>query len=235
MTCHGTVIAGKDAQDVDIGVSCESCHGAGSGYKDVHAEGDPVMGMLRPGYLKGLQAGMVENNNLTTRARTCTKCHDIASKDRRLVAAGHPDGQDFDYIRGMRKLRPHWKHDVEDAGALRLAFASVLRAPVAAAAPVTQPAIATPGPARRIDSTATIAIPPNSSTPIQLPPKIFRRIETPAPRDTTAFVFMPPPMRINSRTLPPFPIIPDSLSDKEKAEILKRHIDLLLKYYQGRK
>lgn len=225
MTCHGTVISGKEAESIDIGVSCESCHGAGSGYKEVHAEGKPEMGKLRSGYLKGLQAGMVENGTFETRAKTCTKCHNIT--DVRLVAAGHPDGKDFDYIRGLRKVSAHWKHDLEDAGQLRMAFASVL-----SGAPV--PVIARRPPAK-IDSAAVVATAPStiSRAPIVQPKPASPQAQVAIPSTTHPALRPAIPERVNKpKTLPPFPMIPDSLSDYQKAMLIKIHIDMLLRWYQ---
>lgn len=218
MTCHGTIISGKENQDIDIGVSCESCHGAGSGYKDPHAEGDSTLGIKRPGYIKGLQLGMTENKNLVTRAQTCSRCHNIT--EAKLITAGHPDGMDFDYIRGMRKVSAHWKHPVEDAGQLRMAFASVL-----SSAP------------DRLAASSSLAIsttPKRDSVIAPVVTALRTELIQPSPRiDRPAFIPAPQPQSI--KTLPPFPFIPDGLSDYEKAVILKRHIDLLLKFYQNNK
>jgi hypothetical protein len=106
MKCHGTVVFGQEKKEVDNGVSCESCHGPGSGYKDPHSEGDPKMGDQRPGYKKGLDLGMIEMANLDKRAEVCVSCHYI--NDEKLLRAGHPSGNTFNYAKGIRQVSQHW-------------------------------------------------------------------------------------------------------------------------------
>lgn len=119
MACHGTIMSGRESREVDSGVSCESCHGAGSGFLDVHDD--------KPdGYQKGLRLGMVENSDLNVRAKTCVRCHYIT--DQKLINAGHPTGADFEYVRKIKEVATHWKHPLESAGQLQPAFASAMRA-----------------------------------------------------------------------------------------------------------
>ncbi len=146
MTCHGTIVSGKEAREVEEGVSCESCHGAGSGYKDPHSEGEPGQGVNRAGYKKGLQLGMVENKNVEVRGKTCVKCHFIT--DQKLISAGHPDGARFNYISGVKKIAKHWKRPPAEGDLNKTPFEKAMAAkgPVAqiakveaAAAPATLP------------------------------------------------------------------------------------------------
>ncbi len=64
LSCHTTVGSPKPEE----GVSCESCHGAGSGYLKVHE---------KEGYEAAVAAGMVDFRNMEQEAKeaTCTKCH----------------------------------------------------------------------------------------------------------------------------------------------------------------
>jgi len=145
MTCHGTVISGKANREVDFGVSCESCHGPGSGYKDPHA----VQGK---GYTDGVKFGMIANKDLNLRAVTCVRCHYIT--EQKLIDAGHPTGEGFDYVDGItRKVSKHWRtHRAEPAGQLQPAFAKALKARGAAPlakAPTPTPATGTPSPEAR--------------------------------------------------------------------------------------
>src|SRR3954464_4064634 len=84
VACHATVFNGE----ANAGVSCESCHGPGSGYRDPHQTKDSYersvkeFGMTR---LIGNFAGWTQQ---------CTNCHVMT--DDKLIAAGHPSGDDFD-------------------------------------------------------------------------------------------------------------------------------------------
>ena len=76
MDCHGTIISGKEAKDVEEGVSCESCHGAGSGYKDPHSEGPKGgAGIIRDSYTNSLPLGLKDLKNYSVRAVVCVRCH----------------------------------------------------------------------------------------------------------------------------------------------------------------
>ena len=83
MNCHGTIPTAAPTTEVRDGVSCESCHGPSSAYLEPHEEGgNPQLGMIG---LKGRIA----------RATTCANCHHIT--DERLISAGHPTGEGFDF------------------------------------------------------------------------------------------------------------------------------------------
>src|SRR5439155_24252163 len=81
--CHATVFKG----DANAGVSCESCHGAGSGYLEPHQR--------RGSYQTAVSLGMnAMRGNYVVWAKLCLDCHVIA--DKKLVAAGHVSGADFE-------------------------------------------------------------------------------------------------------------------------------------------
>jgi len=93
--CHATVFRGE----ANAGVSCESCHGPGSGYVDVHQQ--------KGAYKQAVALGMFDTvGQLGSWARLCMSCHVV--DDAKLVAAGHPSGDDFDL---GQKFAPvvHWK------------------------------------------------------------------------------------------------------------------------------
>jgi hypothetical protein len=96
VTCHATVFRG-DARE---GVSCESCHGAGSAYLEVHAQ---------PGaYRLAVDAGMTDLvGNVKAWTTRCLECHLIT--DAPLVAAGHSTGKTFNLADKYRVVAKHWK------------------------------------------------------------------------------------------------------------------------------
>ena len=125
MTCHATVVTGREQRDVQDGVGCENCHGSAGDYLEPHKEGDKILGLERPGYRNALTLGMVELKDLEVRASNCTSCHYVT--DRKLLAAGHPSGEGFDFVAGMSKVR-HWEDPPVPAETLQAAFRTVLDA-----------------------------------------------------------------------------------------------------------
>jgi hypothetical protein len=114
--CHGEAVSGREANNLNTGVSCESCHGPagpkGVGYFEIHQEGTPPSDPLsteRTGYQKALRVGLRELRNVNTRAQTCVDCHQINEK--KLLEADHPTGEGFDYIKGIRNnISKHWDY-----------------------------------------------------------------------------------------------------------------------------
>jgi hypothetical protein len=92
--CHATVFRG----DANAGVSCESCHGAASGYLDLH--------QVKGSYAKSVAAGLKDlRERPAAIARVCVDCH--VTPDKRLAAAGHPSGSAFDAGTNLQKI-VHW-------------------------------------------------------------------------------------------------------------------------------
>ncbi len=116
--CHGEVVSGRENKNMNTGVSCENCHGPagpkGVGYFDVHTEGtnpqDPLA-TSRSGYQKALRVGLVELRNVNIRAESCVQCHQINEK--KLLEAGHPTGEGFDYLKGIKNyISKHWDYQL---------------------------------------------------------------------------------------------------------------------------
>jgi len=230
MECHGTVISASATREVEFGVSCENCHGAGSGYKDIHSE--------KGGYPKALKLGMIEMKNLDTRATTCVRCHLITEP--KLVSAGHPTGEDFDYVRGIRQnIAKHWKHPAESAGELQ---------------PLFERAVQTRGPVQQIVSVERTAPKKNleeapRSTPSPMPITEERQAATqviaPQPREEMNRAMQPmtlempqqqdfAPTSVAPLMLPPFPAIKDSMSTQQILLIIKKRLNLLYQMTDGR-
>jgi Cytochrome c554 and c-prime len=249
MPCHGTVISGKETREAEDGVSCESCHGPGSAYKDPHSEGDPKLGVNRPGRIKAMQLGMVELKNLDNRATTCVRCHYIT--DQKLLAAGHPNGANFNYISGLKKVAKHWKRPPGGDDLVKAPFEKAMNAkgPVAQMVSVAPAVAAAPAPPAKTEA-ATAPPAANVATPAPTQPAkpvvetspLVRQKEatTPppviTPRQTAA---PPPPMPTAVSTpmenmappapldLPPFPSVSDTASVQEILLILKKRLELL--------
>ena len=85
----------------DEGVSCESCHGAASGWLRGHTRADWT-------YSVRIGAGMHDLRSLYVRANTCVACHQNLSAE--LLGAGHPEL--FFELNGQSVAEPkHWQDE----------------------------------------------------------------------------------------------------------------------------
>lgn len=85
----------------DEGVSCESCHGAASGWLRGHTRKDWT-------YNTRVGAGMRDLRNLYVRATACVACHQNLEPD--ILKAGHPDL--FFELDSQSVAEPkHWQDD----------------------------------------------------------------------------------------------------------------------------
>ncbi|MDZ7359886.1 MAG: multiheme c-type cytochrome [candidate division KSB1 bacterium] len=222
-SCHGTVIAGKESRDVEDGVSCESCHGPGSDYKDPHSE--------KPGgYEKALKLGLVELKNLDTRAKTCVRCHYIT--DQKLIAAGHPNGANFNYISGMKKVARHWKRQATGEDLTKVPFENAMRVkgPVAQIAKV-EPAVAPmsrPPVKREAISPAETRQPARPTASVVAAPS-----QNPVPSRPTPTAAIMPVDNAAPLDLPPFPNISDTTSVRDILLIVKKRLELLYQKTNG--
>jgi hypothetical protein len=124
VTCHATVFRG----DANAGVSCESCHGPASGYLEPH--------QVKGSYAKAVSTGLRDlKGKPPAIAKACVACH--LTTDKRLIAAGHPSGAEFDVGAGLKKV-VHWATTYD--------FAAVSAAGKAAMGPGAARAAAAPPP-----------------------------------------------------------------------------------------
>ena len=126
MNCHGTIPSAAPTTIVQDGVSCESCHGPSSEYLEPHEEGGNP------------QLGMTALKEPAARATTCARCHHVT--DERLISAGHPTGEGYDFaaasveivhfpgtrVERGREERGEGPYSDLDAGVLTAAYAQEL-------------------------------------------------------------------------------------------------------------
>lgn len=160
--CHATVYSG----DANAGVSCETCHGAGSLYVEPHQQ--------KGSYEKSLPLGMIDTRgNLQVWAKMCVDCH--VMRDAKLIASGHKSGVDFDVGVASQKI-VHWAPTYDFAKLSTLGKAAPGRPAGGAAAPKPEPKPAAPA-ARPAPAPTPKPVPPAA----QLPPAAAKPVQQPSP------------------------------------------------------
>lgn len=102
--CHFSMIQDGPGEDAyaDSGPSCESCHGAGSEFKDVHSDQDADYD-TRMAEAEAL--GMTRPHMKFAIAKNCNGCHAMARDEidgdtiAKLIDAGHPINPKFELTR----------------------------------------------------------------------------------------------------------------------------------------
>jgi hypothetical protein len=195
VSCHATVFRG----DANAGVSCESCHGPGSGYMKPHQTKDAYEVSVS-------QYGMTRLiGNIQGWTQQCTNCH--VMDDDRLIKAGHPSGDDFDLSKKYVPVSLHFKKkytEDEVATVAKAQMAAILHyrrtgspPPVETSAAPAPAVPAPPPPPPPVESAApATATPDKPATPPVPPPPIREAAKpkpapakTPVPREPAA----PPP------------------------------------------
>jgi len=205
-SCHATVVTGDEQYEVFDGVSCESCHGASSGYLKPHERGGEI----------GFELGKVRLKDAGVRAQTCAGCHHVT--DERLLAAGHSSGSEYDIGAAIAKIE-HWPDtkNLKRAGPYPSISADELRSAMTAvrsARPVpnvevvqVQAAPTTPAP-RPVSATPSAALP--SPTGAFTAPRAGGGVARVSAADIS---------------LPPLPAVSDSTSTEDLLLIVKRRLE----------
>lgn len=106
LTCHFTMAEEEGKPTPISGISCESCHGAGAdwidvhsdfGGKDVKAENEAVAHKIKR-YQKSEAAGMIRPENLYNLAANCYGCHTVPN-EKLVNVGGHTAGSKFELVR----------------------------------------------------------------------------------------------------------------------------------------
>jgi len=114
VACHthpaGEPTIEEETDAVHAGISCETCHGAGSGYFEPHME--KRWRFLGSDEKEAL--GMHDLRNPARKAENCLACHlgDVPSGKvvtHAMYAAGHPPLPAFEIESFGRAMGPHWK------------------------------------------------------------------------------------------------------------------------------
>lgn len=112
--CHATVFAG----DANAGVSCESCHGPAGGYNKPHqTKGAYDVSVAQYG-----MAPLV--GNMQAWIAQCTTCH--VMDDQRLIDAGHPSGDQWDFGVKYQPVALHFKREYSPQNIMAVAKAEML-------------------------------------------------------------------------------------------------------------
>jgi hypothetical protein len=196
LKCHATIVKG----DVGGGVTCETCHGPGSGYLEPHQKKDAYQAAIAVGMTDAVKKPQAW-------AGLCMTCH--VMDDAKLIAAKHPSGDDFDLGAKFGVVATgHWKStygNKAEISTLGKAVAQRIIAKRGGAAPVATPpaappaAPAAPPPAAPAAPAAPPAAAPTAPPPTATPaaPAAARgaALPSPAPQIPAATRSAPPAAR----------------------------------------
>lgn len=96
-SCHLTVMGEGNDAEVIAGVSCESCHGAGADWIDVHSEEDKPADQVNAIWAESEAAGMIRPGNIHALASNCLSCH-IVPQEALVNTGQHTPGSDFELV-----------------------------------------------------------------------------------------------------------------------------------------
>jgi hypothetical protein len=206
--CHATVYSGE----ANAGVSCESCHGPGSGYLQPHqTKGSYDLAVSQYGMTRLI-------GNMQGWIQQCTNCH--VMDDDRLIKAGHPSGDDFDLSKKFAPVSLHFKKtyaaaDVDTVA--KSAMAGIINRRRPGAAPVApiatlppEPAVAAPPPPPPPPPTGGTTA-PRTTAPRRAPQALAINPAAP-PAGSPTSIEPPPPIGAAPPPPPPAAAAPPSAS-----------------------
>lgn len=104
LDCHFTSKLDEEGQpDPIAGISCESCHGAGEGYLEVHSEfsgkeeGEETAEEVAERWHKAEEGGMIRPDMMYTWAKNCYSCH-VVPEEKLVNKGGHSAGSPFELV-----------------------------------------------------------------------------------------------------------------------------------------
>ncbi|NNF04003.1 MAG: hypothetical protein HKN17_06015, partial [Rhodothermales bacterium] len=111
LRCHYTAEVDGDRAQALQGVSCESCHGAGRDWIDVHNDyggathDTETEENRRQRIERSVAAGMLRpSGDLYSVAANCFECHTVPA-ERLINEGGHPSGSDFELVAWSDSIR----------------------------------------------------------------------------------------------------------------------------------
>ncbi len=124
LTCHFTEKPHKNKTKVVAGISCESCHGAGKNWIDVHsdfggkgvkaADEDPAHKAER--FANSEKHGMIRPSNIYSVAKNCYGCHTVPN-EKLVNVGGHKAGSPIELVQWSQGEVRHnvWYSDANNA------------------------------------------------------------------------------------------------------------------------
>lgn len=103
LDCHFTTTMKDGKREAIAGISCESCHGAGKNYIDVHSnysgkdKDTETKEEAAARWAKSEKAGMIRPHMMYTWAKNCYSCH-IVPQEKLVNVGGHPAGSPFELV-----------------------------------------------------------------------------------------------------------------------------------------
>ncbi len=103
--CHFTLAQQEEVAEPVAGISCESCHGAGADWIEVHSDfggKDVTAASESPEHraqrwARSEAVGMIRPSNLYRLAENCYQCHTVPN-ERLVNQGGHKAGSDFELV-----------------------------------------------------------------------------------------------------------------------------------------